>query len=254
MSGRMDRLIERTHLRRTARAVDRIATRLRNADMTHLRDLRSEVRGLHARLSDALREADLRLARARAARPTRPPLSDWAWRPDPFHADLGLPVLVAPDSGAVLAEGMRVFHDGRNVECALRQRRAGRRAPAPYGLALDMFGFDGSYISVSIDLPSSGLDGLSRRHVVRLETAMRSETAVGVSARLNVRHGPNTDHQLRDIAFEDGHGVAEFDLGYTEIDEARIEKAWIDLILSRPAMTRIEIMDLVLSRYPRAEI
>ncbi|PPB82414.1 hypothetical protein LV82_00344 [Albidovulum inexpectatum] len=255
MSRRLGRLIERVRLRQSASAVDRIVARLRTADMPDLRDLRGEIRRQHVRLTAALRQADLRLGRARVANPPRPPLSDWAWRPDPFHADLQLPVLVSPDSGAVLAEGIRVFHDGRNVECALRQSGTARRsAAAPFGLALDMFGFDGSYISISIDLPHSGLKGLSRRHVVRLETVMRSETAIGASARLNVRHGPNTDHQLRDIAFDNDHGMAEFDLGYTEIDEARIEKAWIDLILSRPAMTRIEIMDLVLSRYPRAEI
>jgi hypothetical protein len=45
-------------------------------------------------------------------------------------------------------------------------------------------------------------------------------------------------------------GRAEFDLAYTKINERRIEKAWLDLILEGPEMTRIAIWDVVVMRAP----
>ena len=47
-------------------------------------------------------------------------------------------------------------------------------------------------------------------------------------------------------------GRADFDLAYTKINERRIEKIWLDVILDRPQMSRIAIWDLVVMRAPRA--
>ena len=48
--------------------------------------------------------------------------------------------------------------------------------------------------------------------------------------------------------------LAEFDLAYTKVNERRIEKAWLDLILEGPEMNRIAILDMVMSRAPRADV
>ena len=48
--------------------------------------------------------------------------------------------------------------------------------------------------------------------------------------------------------------VAEFDLAYADLNDKRIERAWVDLILNDASMTRIVIRDVVVSRRPRAEL
>ena len=40
----------------------------------------------------------------------------------------------------------------------------------------------------------------------------------------------------------------------TEIDEARLEAAWLDLMMIEPAMCGLALRDMVVSRHPRAEI
>ena len=47
-----------------------------------------------------------------------------------------------------------VFHDCRISELTVRQVRNTREADlAPYGLRMDVFNFDGSFLSLVIDLP-----------------------------------------------------------------------------------------------------
>lgn len=48
--------------------------------------------------------------------------------------------------------------------------------------------------------------------------------------------------------------LAEFDLAYAGLNDKRIERAWLDLILNDAGMSRIVIRDLVVSRRPRAEL
>ena len=76
----------------------------------------------------------------------------------------------------------------------------------------------------------------------------------GFYARLNVQHGPNVEQLVREVEFKGEEGKAEFDLAYTRINDRRIEKAWLDLILESPEMTRIAIRDCVVLRAPRADI
>lgn len=74
-------------------------------------------------------------------------------------------------------------------------------------------------------------------------------------ARLNVKHGPNTEQIVREIPL--GGSIetwVEFDLAYTKLNEKRVESAWIDLIFEGPQMNEVILRDLNLPRHPRAEI
>ena len=55
-------------------------------------------------------------------------------------------------------------------------------------------------------------------------------------------------------ALAQGETVVEFDLAYTNLNEKRIERAWIDLIFEAPEMNQIILRDVTLSRRPRAEV
>ena len=48
--------------------------------------------------------------------------------------------------------------------------------------------------------------------------------------------------------------MVEFDLAYSDLNEQRIEKAWIDLIFEGPEMNRVVLRDVNLSRAPRAAV
>jgi hypothetical protein len=125
---------------------------------------------------------------------------------------------------------------------------------APYGLAIDVFGFKGSFLSLALNLPEAAVQGLKARHLVRAELVVDSDGPVTAYARLNVKHGPNTAQPVSALPEQGREKLAEFDLAYADLNDKRIERAWLDLILNDAAMTRIVIRDLVVSRRPRAEL
>jgi hypothetical protein len=45
----------------------------------------------------------------------------------------------------------------------------------------------------------------------------------------------------------------EFDLAYSNLNEKRVEKMWIDLIFEGPEMNQVVLRDVTFSRRPRAE-
>ncbi len=48
--------------------------------------------------------------------------------------------------------------------------------------------------------------------------------------------------------------MVEFDLGYSDINEKRLERMWLDLIFEGPEMNQINMRDITFCRYPRAEL
>ena len=72
-------------------------------------------------------------------------------------------------------------------------------------------------------------------------------------ARLNIKHGPNTEQIVRELPLHSDEIMVEFDLAYSNINEKRIERAWIDLIFENPQMSQTVLRDLTFSRRPRAE-
>ena len=45
--------------------------------------------------------------------------------------------------------------------------------------------------------------------------------------------------------------MVEFDLAYSQLNEKRIERAWIDLIFENPQMSQVILRDLTFGRRPR---
>jgi hypothetical protein len=81
-----------------------------------------------------------------------------------------------------------------------------------------------------------------------------SDRPVKAYARLNVKHGPNLAQPVSSLPEQGRDKLAEFDLAYVDLNDRRIEKVWLDLILNDPGMTRFVIRDVVVSRRPRAEL
>lgn len=117
-----------------------------------------------------------------------------------------------------------------------------------------MFRFDGSFLSLVVDLPQGAIDGLQKKHLIRMDTIVEMEKPLEIFARLNIRHGPNTEQLVRELPLHESEIMVEFDLAYSRLNEKRIDKAWIDLIFEGPEMNQVTIRDLTFSRRPRAEL
>lgn len=155
----------------------------------------------------------------------------------------------------MLGHEVTLFHDCRFSELTLRQLRSQRESDlAPYGLRLDVFKFDGSFLSLVIDLPPEAVQGLTKEHLIRLDAVVEMEKPLEIFARLNIQHGPNTEQLVRELPLHEEEIMVEFDLAYSRLNEKRIERAWIDLIFEGPEMNQVTIRDVTFSRRRRAQL
>ncbi len=252
-TGILDTLLHRRILRRWTAAARRAA----GADLSQLRADSTQARQLRARLDDVLTIADSRLVMPRIGSSSfpRPGGTDWSWRPNLWRGPVDRKGTVSVDSKTTFGDEVTLFHDCGVPELALRQLRNTREEDlAPFALRMDVFRFDGSFLSVVVDMPGESCQGLRRNHLIRLDMIVETERPLGILARLNIRHGPNTEQIVREMPLHEKDVFVEFDLAYTKLNEKRIERMWVDLILEDPEMNMVTLRDLTFARYPRAEV
>ncbi|MFN5998848.1 MAG: DUF6478 family protein [Paracoccaceae bacterium] len=257
MAGRISQALEGWHQRRTESRWTRLAETAPDLESFELRALRAEARGMRRQLDRVMQAADARLSvpALTTGLPQMPLGTDWSWRPDLWRGALPEPGVVASGDRTPLGDGVALYHDCPLGEVSARQVRNDKTEDrAPYGLAIDVFGFKGSFLSLALNLPEMAVQGLKARHLVRAELVIDSDLPVRAFARLNIKHGPNLAQPVSALPEAGRDKVAEFDLAYTDINEKRVERAWMDLILNDVSMTRVVIRDVVLSRRPRAEL
>ncbi|MBD3765564.1 MAG: hypothetical protein IE927_12755 [Rhodobacterales bacterium] len=253
IGGWMDRLVQRAALRRWAR----LAEAAPGMALDDLRTLRTRARAQRRQIDRILHVADGRLALpvigTTAIR--RQPGTDWAWRPDLWRGPIPVPGVSSAPSRTQVAEGVTLFHDCRRSELTLRQIRNTREADlAPFGLRMDVFRFDGSFLSLVLDLPAEAAQGLRQRHLIRIDAIVEMEKPLEIFARLNIKHGPNVEQVVRELPLAAEEVMVEFDLAYTRMNEKRVEKLWVDLIFEVPQMNQVILRDVTLTRRPRAEL
>lgn len=242
------------------RALSRWALSARDAKkakMSVLRRQSTRARLLRAHLDKLIHIADERLALPviGSASFPKPHNADWAWRPELWRGSLSQKGMSSVPKKAVLGTEVTLFHDCSRSEISLRQIRNTREEDlAPFGLQLDVFNFDGSFLSLVLDIPDEAVTGLNRSHIIRVDTIIEMEKPLEIFARLNVRHGPNTEQIVRELPVGQDSISVEFDLAYADLNEKRIEKAWIDLIFENPQMNQVTFRDLTFNRRPRAQL
>lgn len=250
----MDRLFHLRSLRRWRRAAERSA----HASLADLRLQRNQARQLRSHLDRLIHTADGRLALPQigSTQFPRPHGTDWAWRPELWRGPLPERGLAAARTKSQLGDEITLFHDCTISELTLRQLRNTREEDlAPFGLRMDVFQFDGSFLSLVVDLPRAAIQGLNRQYLLRVDSIIESEKPIEIFARLNVQHGPNTEQIVRELPRDSGKSaMVEFDLAYSNLNEKRLEKIWLDLIFEAPDMNQVILRDLTFSRHPRAAI
>ncbi|GKY88779.1 DUF6478 family protein [Sinisalibacter aestuarii] len=251
--GFLSRALHRRVMRRWGHVADR-AMRMR---LSELRQLRLRALELRQVLDRVLYVADSRLTLPLIGSNAfqKPLHSDWAWRPQLWRGPIFPPGIAAALTKSTFGDEVTLFHDCRISELTVRQIRNTREADlAPFGLKMDVFKFDGSFLSLVIDLPPEAVVGLKRKHLVRMTSVVETEHPLEIFARLNVRHGPNTEQMVRELPLDSDEIVVEFDLAYTKLNEKRVEAAWVDLIFEGPQMNQVILRDVNFSRRPRAEL
>lgn len=233
------------------------ARQARTAKLSILRKQRTRARLLRAHLDRLIHTAEERLALPIVGSNSfpKPHNADWAWRPELWRGPLPIPGLSSVQNKSMLGDEVTLFHDCDRSEITLRQVRNTRQEDlAPYGLRIDVFRFDGSFLSAVVDLPGGAVDGLKRTHILRVSSIIEMEKPIEIFVRLNIRHGPNTEQLVREVQVTGKDVEVEFDLAYCTLNEKRIEKAWVDFIFEGPEMNQVTLRDLTFSRRQRAQV
>ncbi|GHE01603.1 hypothetical protein U879_16690 [Defluviimonas sp. 20V17] len=257
MQGKFGKFLDQFAQRRMLKRWRQAIKTMDSLDPNALRALHGEAGQIRREIDRLTHAADGKLALIAmdADRPRRPIGSDWAWRPALWRCPQDPPGLTEIVNQTQLGQEATIFHDCDKSELSLRQlRNHAAEDRAPFAARLDVFRFDGSFLSLVLDFPPEACQGLGRRHVIRMDAIVDLERRIEIFARLNVKHGPNTDQVVRELPLQTPAVMVEFDLGYSDINEKRVEKIWVDLIFETPRMNQITLRDVAFSRRPRAEI
>ncbi|SDY59193.1 DUF6478 family protein [Citreimonas salinaria] len=190
---------------------------------------------------------------ARRAFATGPRTGDGAtgiwrsWRPKAWLRPLDKPEVPAPLGPTSFGAGLTLFHDCPRAEIGLAQIGADR---PPHGVAVSVARFEGSYLSLVVDLPEDLARQLGARDVVVIHLLL--DAAASPLARLNLRTGPNVITMARPLRATDDRRIAEFDLGRSGLGGGGVSAAWIDLLFDAASIGRICVGDLVVTRHRRA--
>lgn len=178
---------------------------------------------------------------------TLPPKTQWAYTPalwDGSAHDIAGNILTTTE----LAENIEIHHDGEGDIFAIRPPSEGS------GLNFEFDDFKGSFISIVFTLPRDVAKLLGRHDLLRISLKSSATESFKAFARLNLRHGPNSEQATRMIDIGEGDIFTEFDIFYMDIEANRVSKAWIDIIINEPAGRKFGLSDVVILSRVRASL
>ncbi|MDP4033103.1 MAG: DUF6478 family protein [Pseudorhodobacter sp.] len=257
MADRFGGIIDWFWHRRSLRRWERLANRAGALNLEDMHVLRSHARQIRRHVDRVIHIAEHRLALpVIGSNAIRKPMgADWCWRPELWCGEIPVLGFSSVPGKAPVCDGATIFHDCQRSELTVRQIRNGRANDlAPFGFRMDVFHFDGSFLSLVLDLPAAATEGLKLKHLIRLDAVVEMEKPLEIFARLNIKHGPNVEQIVRELPLADEEVMVEFDLAYTKLNEKRVDRMWVDLIFEGPEMNQIILRDVTLSRRPRASL
>jgi uncharacterized protein DUF6478 len=253
MAGKIGSYIQN----RTLKKWERLAEYARTAPLSELRDIRTASRVLGQRVGTVNHIAEGRLIRPVIGSNAMelPPSTDWSHRPDLWAGPIAPSGFAPAKNETHIGHEVTLYHDCKRQMLSVRQvRNTDAVDLAPFGLQMDVFTFEGSFLSLVIKAPDDVTKGLTKKHILRLSLRAESERPLEMSARMNLKHGPNTEQVSKEIDLSLQESAVEFDLAYVPFTENRAEHIWFDLFFDSPSMNKTVLRDLTLSRHIRSSL
>src|SRR6056297_2128758 len=151
MSGFQSFVLDWVAYRGARRRWARAARRASSMPLAQLRRERARARNVMFSLHELVSVADNRLTLPPEGSNAfvKPHGTDWAWRPRLWREPLLRPGVASAGNRTAMGDEVRLFHDCERSEVTLRQLRNCNPADlAPYGVRMDVFAFDGSFLSL----------------------------------------------------------------------------------------------------------
>lgn len=243
--------------KRSQRRWARLAELAKSAPLDRLRDMRRNSEVMAAQVRNVMHVTEQRLARPLLGTSNMdlPASTDWSHRPEIWASRIS-PYGHAPARNNVsLGNDLTLYHDCKSPALCLRQiRNRHVDGLSPFALQMDVYSFDGTFMSLVVKAPDSLIDDIRKDHVLRLSTKLESERVIGLNVRMNLKNGPNTEQVNKEVDISKPECTAEFDLAYVPFKEHRAEHIWFDLFFDSPPMNQVILRDLTISRYMRSKI
>lgn len=246
----MRALIDRIWMRALGRRLDRLA--LGDAGtFARLKALRAEAKVLRLKLDGFALRAERMVAPVSmpVGRTLTGARAERVWRPMFWSGPTSQKSVMALQKARLDGE-LEIFQDCPFGEWIARQTK-GRGA---FALSVEVFEFTGRYFSLSLTLPDEQVRATDAQQILSLAAITEMDADCGLTARLNVSHGPDCLQEIKALDRLGEWSVAEFDLTQLDVAGGRIERIWIDLFMENPRMNRLIFSDLVLSWRRRAEV
>ena len=252
-TGLLSKYVQKRSLRRW----ERLARYARTTSLENLAPIREASRAIGNRAAIVNHITSARLMRPvlNSNAMDLPPSTDWSYRPELWAGPLSPSGYAPAKSETKIGGEVTIYHDCKLQMLSIRQIRNNHPNDlAPFGLTMDVFNFEGSFLSLVIKSSDDIVNELTKKHVLRLALRAESERPIEISARLNLKHGPNTEQVSKEITTSEQAEIVEFDLAYVPFSENRAEHIWFDLFFDSPSMNQINLRDLTLSRHIRSNI
>jgi hypothetical protein len=243
--------------KRALKRWERLCERAQTTDITSLKSLRTSARATAQRVGDVNHIVEARLTRPFIGSEAMklPPATDWSHRPDLWSGPLSPSGIAPARNNATLGDAVTLYHDCKKQTLSLRQIRNTRPSDvAPFGLQMEIYTFDGSFLSLVLKAPEGMVKGLTKNHILRLSVRIESERPLEIATRMNLQHGPNTEQVSMGLDQSQSDSLAEFDLAYVPFNEKHSEHIWFDLFFDSPSMNKVTLRDLTLSRHTRSKL
>jgi hypothetical protein len=169
----------------------------------------------------------------------------WSFTPAIWRSDLWPNATKDAASGSKIGPDCKLFHDARNHAVSWRQDAK--------IFVLDADDFDGSYLSLALEIPEIHRQSISKNSILSVETNASAPDDFGASLRLNLQRGPNIYENWHPLNPQQGSTITDFDMANFGIDPAQAQSAWLDfMVLPRRSFT-LSVNSLSISHRQRLE-
>lgn len=148
-----------------------------------------------------------------------------------------------PAPGSEICERLALFHDASAGNFSWQQNH-------DLSLTVTAYHFDGSYLSLAAGLEAAVTNAMTVGHQLNVACAVSTSRPLTGYVRLNAAFAEGHQTMFETLVMSSGDLEVAFDLSALETGKGMLRDAWVDLVLAKPAMTALTVMDLKIDLTP----